>query len=85
MCELGEKESEHETIVLQGKRGGSYVGLTDQLRAEFVPCAWNCRGKQSEGMHTISPWPHDPPLAAGRAVTLKRGGQTRHRYRRPTS
>ena len=46
--------------------------MSDRLRAEFVPCAWNCRGKQSEGMHTISPWPHYPPLAAGRAVTLKR-------------
>ena len=35
--ELGEKEIEHETIALLGKRGGSYVGLTDQLLAEFVP------------------------------------------------
>jgi hypothetical protein len=63
MCELGENEIEHETIVLQGKRGGSYVGLSDQLRAEFVPCAWSCTSKQSEGMHTmtpghtIGPWP----------------------------
>jgi hypothetical protein len=35
--ELGENELEHETIVLQGKRAGSYIGLSDQLRAEFVP------------------------------------------------
>jgi hypothetical protein len=33
----GEKELEHETIVLEGKRGGSNIGLSDQLRAEFVP------------------------------------------------
>jgi len=35
--ELGEKEIEHETIARLGKRGGSYVGLSDQTRAEFVP------------------------------------------------
>ena len=35
--ELGEKEIEHETIARLNKRGGSYVGLSDQTRAEFVP------------------------------------------------
>jgi hypothetical protein len=35
--ELGEKEVEHATIVLHRRRGASYVGLSDQLRAEFVP------------------------------------------------
>jgi hypothetical protein len=35
--ELGEKEIEHETIGLIGKRGGSYLGLTDEELAEFVP------------------------------------------------
>jgi Fatty acid desaturase len=35
--ELGEKEIEHETIGRFGKRSGSYVGLSDQLLAKFVP------------------------------------------------
>src|SRR6516225_3106573 len=85
MCELGEKESEHETIVLQGKRGGSYVGCPiGSGRSLFRAPGTAQVSSRKECIRS----PLATRSAPGRWQSCHaeaRGDQTRHRYRRPTS